>query len=50
MWEVSICFESSKMAEYFASKIKDIALKVTLVIFGSPCQAFSIAIPSDKRI
>lgn len=74
-----------KVNKYFASEIKDIALKVTLdnyqdtievgdlkkisykngvlhteigdfkenidlVIFGSPCQTFSIAIPSDKRI
>jgi DNA (cytosine-5)-methyltransferase 3A len=74
-----------KVKKYYASEIKDIAIKVTqynypdtvqigdvnnvrysngvlhtdagdfkteidLVIFGSPCQTFSIAIPKDKRI
>lgn len=74
-----------KVKQYFASEIKNIAIKVTmnnypdtiqigdvnkisykngilytengifktnidLVMFGSPCQTFSIAIPSDKRI
>lgn len=74
-----------KVKQYFASEIKDIAIKVTmdnypntiqigdvnkvsykdgtlhteygnyktnidLVIFGSPCQTFSIAIRTDKRI
>lgn len=74
-----------KIKKYFASEIKDIAIKVTLqnypdtieigdltkitykngilytevgnfeekidiVIFGSPCQTFSIAIPTHKRV
>lgn len=74
-----------KVNKYFASEIKNVAIKVTmdnfsdtiqvgdvnkitykngtlhtengdyttdidLVIFGSPCQTFSIAIPSDKRV
>lgn len=74
-----------KVNKYFASEIKDIAIKVTMdnypntiqvgdvnkisysngvlhtengdyettidmVIFGSPCQTFSIAIPTDKRV
>lgn len=83
--QISLERAGIKVDKYFASEIKDIAIKVAkynypntihigdvtkvsykdgvlhteegdfetcidLVMFGSPCQTFSIAIPTDKRI
>ena len=52
MWEVSICFESSKMAEYFASKINLViksckGISACITLNGQNCVL--VAVPKDKE-
>lgn len=52
MWEVSICFESPKMAEYFASKINLViksckGISACITLNGQNCVL--IAVPKDKE-
>ena len=52
MWEVSICFESPKMAEYFASKINLViksckSISACITLNGQNCVL--IAVPKDKE-
>ena len=52
MWEVSICFESPKMAEYFASKINMViksckGISACITLNGQNCVL--IAVPKDKE-
>lgn len=52
MWEVSICFESPKMAEYFASKINLViksckGISACITLNGQNCVL--VAVPKDKE-
>lgn len=52
MWEVSICFESAKMAEYFASKINLViksckGISACITLNGQNCVL--VAVPKDKE-